>query len=76
LDMLTKEETGMTAVRTLAVTHVVDGHVKVVEEVTRAIDDNVNAHASVAALIFSPFSNSLHSNQSTHASALFRTAYF
>jgi hypothetical protein len=34
LDMLTKEETGMTAIRNLAVTHVV-------EEVTRTMDDNV-----------------------------------
>jgi hypothetical protein len=41
LDMLTKEETGMTTARNLAVTHVVDDHVKIVEEVTRGIDDNV-----------------------------------
>ena len=41
LDVLTKEETGMTAVRNLAVTHVVDGHVKVVEEVARGIDENL-----------------------------------
>jgi hypothetical protein len=43
LDMLTKEETLLTAVRNLAVTHVVDGHVKVVEQVTYAIDEDVIA---------------------------------
>jgi hypothetical protein len=42
LDMLTKEETGMTTARNLAVTHVVDGHVKVVEEVARGIDEVTN----------------------------------
>jgi hypothetical protein len=48
LDMLTKEETGMTVARNLAVTHVVDGNVrgiddnvKIIENVTRGIDDNV-----------------------------------
>jgi hypothetical protein len=41
LDMLTKEEAGMTVVRNLALTHVVGDNVKAVEEVTRAIDDNV-----------------------------------
>jgi hypothetical protein len=41
LDMLTKEETGMTVARNLAVTHVVDGNVKVVEQVTRGIVENV-----------------------------------
>jgi hypothetical protein len=41
LDVLTKEETGITTTRNLAVTHIVDGHVKVVEEVTRVIDGNV-----------------------------------
>jgi hypothetical protein len=48
LDMLTKEETGMTVVRNLAVTHAVDGHVKVVEDVTRVIDDNVKVVEEVA----------------------------
>ena len=39
LDMLTKEETVMTTARNLAVAHIVDDHVKVVEEVTRAIKE-------------------------------------
>jgi hypothetical protein len=43
LDMLTKEEIGMTVARNLAVTHDVDGNVRVVEQVTRGIDDNVRA---------------------------------
>jgi hypothetical protein len=43
LDMLTKEETGMTTARNLSVTHVVDNHVKIVEEVTNAIGDDVRA---------------------------------
>jgi hypothetical protein len=43
LDMLTKEETGMTIARNLAVTHVVDGNVRVVEEVTRAIKDGAQS---------------------------------
>jgi hypothetical protein len=51
LDMLTKEETGMMTVRNLAVTHVVDGHVKVVEEVTRTIDDNVKVVGQVTRVI-------------------------
>jgi hypothetical protein len=41
LDMLTREETGMTVARNLAVTHAVDGNVMVVEDITRGIDDNV-----------------------------------
>jgi hypothetical protein len=41
LDMLTKEESGMTGARTLGITHMIDDNVKVVEEVTHAIDENV-----------------------------------
>ena len=43
LDMLTKEESGMTVVRNLAITHVVDSNVKVVKEAMHGIDDNVRA---------------------------------
>jgi hypothetical protein len=41
LDMLTKEEIGMTTARNLAVTHLVDDHVKIVEQVTNAIGGDV-----------------------------------
>jgi hypothetical protein len=41
LDMLTKEETAITMATNLAVTHNVDGSVKVVEKVTREIKENV-----------------------------------
>jgi hypothetical protein len=51
LDMLTKEEIGMTVARNLAVTHVVDGNVKVVEGVTRGIDDHVKVVEDVARAI-------------------------
>jgi hypothetical protein len=43
LDMLTKEETGMTTARNLAVTHIVDDHVKVVEQVANTIGHDVRA---------------------------------
>jgi chromosome condensin MukBEF MukE localization factor len=43
LDVLTKEESGMTGARTLGVTHIIDDNVKVVEEATHAIDENVRA---------------------------------
>jgi hypothetical protein len=47
LDMLTREETGMTVARNLAVTHAVDGNVMVVEDITRGIDDNVKVIGQV-----------------------------
>ena len=42
LDTLTKE-TGMAVASNLVVSHVVDDNLKVIEEVTRGIDDNVRA---------------------------------
>jgi hypothetical protein len=39
LDMLTKEETGVTAARHLAVTHDVDGNVKTIKKVTQDTQD-------------------------------------
>ena len=39
LDMLTKEETGMTVARNLALGHVVNDNVKVVEDTVKAIKD-------------------------------------
>ena len=43
LDMLTKEETGLTVARNLAVTHDVDGNVKTIKEVTQDVDNTVKA---------------------------------
>ena len=39
LDMFTKEETGMTVARNLALGHVVNDNVKVVEDIVKAIKD-------------------------------------
>jgi hypothetical protein len=43
LDMLTKEESLMTALRNLEVTHHVDGNVIATKMITEDIDDNVKA---------------------------------
>ena len=43
LDMLTKEETGMTVARNLALGHVVNDNVKVVEDTVNAIKDGAQS---------------------------------
>jgi hypothetical protein len=48
LDMLTKEETGMTAAQTLAATHVIDNNVKVVEDAVKAIKDGTQSFRKLA----------------------------